>query len=135
VRMMLSLAILGPLDRLWDLGSGDGRIVHHAANRYGCYATGVEIDPVLVAQSLERASEYPSHQRMKFLCADLWTVDFSEATVITLFLMGSVNDALTPRLRHLRSGTRIVSHGYRLAEWPPNREVEIDGHRVYRWTV
>jgi len=136
VRSMLALAQPTPADVLYDLGSGDGRVVHTAAQDYGCRAVGIEIDPLLVAQSRERISSLPPwcRDRMTFRCADVLDAEWSEATVVTMFLNESAFWRLSSRLRALPRGTRVVSHGY-VGDWQPDRTVVVDDHRIFAWTV
>jgi hypothetical protein len=133
---MLALAQPTPADVLYDLGSGDGRVVHTAAQGYGCRAVGIEIDPLLVAQSWERVSSLSPwcRDRIAFRCADVLDAEWSEATVVTMFLNESAFWRLSSRLRALPRGTRVVSHGY-VGDWQPDRTVVVDDHRIFAWTV
>jgi SAM-dependent methyltransferase len=145
VDAILTLAEIGPGDRLIDLGSGDGRIVIAAARRFGIRALGVEIDPSLVTLSNARAAEAGVADRVRFAAQDLFETDLRDATVITLYLLPDVNLALRPRLLALAPGTRIVSHDWDMGDWPSDRSVEVDApgktvglvkrSKVHRWTV
>ena len=135
---MLELARVTRDDVVYDLGSGDGRIVIHAAQKYGARGVGVEIDPRLVEASREVAREAQVSERVSFIQGDLFTADISEATVVTLYLSTSINRELEPRLRReLRPGTRIVSHQFRLGDWVPDRTVrsKVDGTELFLWIV
>jgi SAM-dependent methyltransferase len=138
VHEMLKLAAVTPHDVVYDLGSGDGRIVILAAQRYGARGVGVEIDPKLVASSRQTAAQAGVAHRVTFIEGDLFTADISDATVVTLYLSHSVNRELEPKLRHeLRPGTRIVSHQFPIAKWMPDRTIRSvdDGTDLYLWTV
>jgi SAM-dependent methyltransferase len=146
VDRMLELAAVKPGDRVIDLGSGDGRLVITAAQRYGANGFGVEIDPRLVQRSNEAARRAGLADRVKFLQQDLFKTDFSEANVLTLYLLPDVNLALRPKiLSDMRPGARVVSHDYGMREWRPDAEETIPapdktvGMRkesmVYLWIV
>ncbi len=125
VTTMLDMAMVTPEDYLIDLGSGDGRTVIAAALR-GLRAHGIEYNPDLVALSLQRAREAGVAERATFEKADIFESDFSEATVITLFLLQSLNERLRPTLLEMRPGTRIVSNTFTMAEWEPDERRTID---------
>lgn len=135
---MLELARVTADDVVYDLGSGDGRIVILAAQKYGARGVGIEIDPKLVAISRQVAREAEVSGKVTFIEADLFTADISQATVVTLYLSTSVNQQLESKLRReLRPGTRIVSHQFRLGDWTPDRTVRAkgDGTDLFLWTV
>jgi SAM-dependent methyltransferase len=134
---MLRLARVGPDDVVYDLGSGDGRIVILAAQKYGARGVGIEIDPQLVEIAREGAREGEVADRVSFVEGDLFTADISPATVVMLYLSPGVNAQLVPKLRkELRPGTRIVSHQFRMATWPPDQAVRAaDGTELFLWTV
>ena len=134
---MLRLARVGPADVVYDLGSGDGRIVILAAQKYGARGVGIELDPRLVQISREVAIDGEVADRTQFVEGDLFTADISDATVITLFLSPDVNRRLLPKLRReLRPGTRIVSHQFRLGSWPPDEIVRAqDETNLFLWIV
>jgi SAM-dependent methyltransferase len=134
---MLRLAHVGPDDVVYDLGSGDGRIVILAAQTYGARAVGVEIDPKLVQVAREGAREGEVADLVSFVEGDLFTADISSATVVMLYLSPGVNARLEQKLRtELRPGTRIVSHQFRIGTWPPDRTVRAaDGTELFLWTV
>jgi len=146
VDAMLSLAEVGPQDFVVDLGSGDGRIVIAAAKRYGARGLGIELDDTLVAESRASAAREGVSDRVAFLQQDIFVADFSDATVVTMYLLPEANLQLRPRiLLELRPGTRIVSHDWDMADWPPERQVVVQapeetvGPRkestVYLWIV
>src|SRR5262245_40854388 len=122
VYRMLELAAVTKDDVIYDLGSGDGRIVILAAQKYGARGVGIELNPKLVEISRQVAQEAQVADRVRFIEGDLFTADISAATVVTLFLSQSVNDELEPKLRHeLKPGTRIVSHQFGIGRWAPEK--------------
>lgn len=141
VEAMLGLGRVDARDTLFDLGSGDGRIVIAAARRYGTRGVGVEIDSGLVATSRRNAREAGVEGLVSFLRGDLFEVDLSSATVVTLYLLSSVNRRLRPKLlEELRPGTRIVSHAFGMGEWGYDSLVRVSQERertayVYHWLV
>ena len=133
---MLALAGITSSDVVYDLGSGDGRIVVIAAQKYGARGVGVEIQPHLVALSRQSAIDGGVADRTRFLEGDLFATDLSDATVVTLYLSTTITRALTPKLRReLRPGARIVSHQFRLADWPPDRTATVQGTDLFLWKV
>ena len=131
---MLRAANVGPQDVLYDLGSGDGRIVITAARKFGARGVGVELDEHLVIQSEEGARQAGVEQRVKFLQQDLFKTDLGEATVITMYLLPNVNRRLRPHLLNLKPGTRIVAHDFDLDEWKPDQVTTIRKN-VFLWIV
>jgi len=123
---MLELAGVGPTDHLVDLGSGDGRIVITAARRFGARGLGVEIVPELVARSRAAAQAAGVAARTEFREQDLFALDLTPYSVITMYLLPQVNLQLRERLLASRPGTRIVSHDWDLGDWQPDRSVVID---------
>jgi predicted RNA methylase len=134
---MLKLARVKPSDVVYDLGSGDGRIVNLAAQAYGARGVGVELQPYLVDISRRAARESGVSDRVRFIEGDLFKADISRATVVTLYLWPSVNSALEAKLkRELRPGTRIVSHSFDFGDWIPQETIRTaDGTKVFLWTV
>jgi len=138
VETMLELAGLTPEDTLYDLGSGDGRIPILAAGRYGTPSVGVEIQDSLIRLSRSNARLAGVDDRVRFVHGDLFETDLRPASVVTLYLLWSLNIRLRPKLlRELRPGARIVSHQFRMGEWRPDSTVQIPRHvaHVYSWTV
>ena len=136
VNKMLQMAKVGPNDVVYDLGSGDGRIVIAAAQKYGAKGMGVDIDPQRIREANENAKAANVSDKVTFKQGDLFQADISKATVVTLYLLPSINMKLRPKLlSELRPGTRIVSHNYDLGDWKPDQTVELEGHTVYLWTV
>ena len=141
VKEMLRLASIKPGDLLYDLGCGDGRIVIAAAKTYGIRAIGIDIDPVRISESEANAAEAGVKDKVKFINKDLFESDFKDASVITMYLLTSVNLKLRPKLlAELRPGTRLVSHRFEMGEWRPDKtaSVPLDGGEqrwVYYWVV
>jgi SAM-dependent methyltransferase len=138
VDAMLDLAEVKSTDRVYDLGCGDGRIVIRAAERFGARGVGVDLDPQRVKEA--RANARKAGRRIeslvRFVEGDVFFFDFSSATVVTMYLLPSVNLRLRPRLlKELKPGTRIVSHDFNLGAWTPERRLQVDASTVYRWTV
>ncbi|WP_263785505.1 SAM-dependent methyltransferase [Salinibacter grassmerensis] len=136
VDRMLELADVDETDVIYDLGSGDGRIVIRAARKYGARGVGIEIDPDLVEEARKNAEEAGVADLVEFQQGDLFAADISEATVVTLYLLPSVNQKLRPILfDQLSPGTPVVSHDFDMGRWAPDRTVDLEGDTVYRWTI
>jgi ribosomal protein L11 methylase PrmA len=139
VEEMLRLANVGKNDVIYDLGCGDGRIVITAAKKYGARGIGIDIDPERIKESNENARQAGVADRVKFLQQDLFQTDFSEATVVTLYLLPALNLKLRPKLLELKPGTRIVSHAFDMGDWKPEKVVNVPGDEhertVYFWVV
>jgi SAM-dependent methyltransferase len=133
---MLKLARVTAGDVVYDLGSGDGRIVVLAAQKYGARGVGIELQPRLVEISRQVAREGAVADRVTFIEGDLFTADISEATVVTLYLSRTVNMQLEPKLRReLRPGTRIVSHQFPIGYWKPDQSLRVENEDLFLWTV
>jgi SAM-dependent methyltransferase len=136
VERMLQLANVGPDDVVYDLGCGDGRLVITAAQKFGARGVGIDIDPARIEESRQNARNAGVDDRVQFRKEDLFEADISEATVVTLYLLGRLNVRLRPKLlKELRPGTRIVSHAFSMGDWEPQEEISVDGARVFLWTV
>jgi SAM-dependent methyltransferase len=137
VDAMLRLARVGPDDVVYDLGSGDGRIVIIAAQKYGARGVGIELVPRLVEMSRQLSREGAVEGRVTFIEGDLFTADISEATVVTLYLSPSINRRLLPKLTsELRPGARIVSRQFRMGSWVPEVTLRADdGTDLFLWIV
>lgn len=136
VRAILDLAEVKRSDCLYDLGCGDGRIVVAAAMERGARGIGIDMDPMRIADAMELAGNSMVEHMTDFLEADLMEADFSDATVVTLYLLDMVNLELRPRLlEELRPGTRIVSHAFDMADWKPDRHVRLGNINLYKWIV
>jgi SAM-dependent methyltransferase len=135
VEGMLDMANVGPGDYLIDLGSGDGRIVIAAARR-GAVGHGVDLDPQRNIEANRNAREAGVHDRVFFLEEDLFKTDFSQATVVTMFLLSAVNLRLRPMLlSRLRPGTRVLSHTFDMGDWEPDKRKVIGIRPVYLWVI
>ena len=133
---MLRLANVRKGDVLYDLGSGDGRIAIAAAKRYGVRAVGIDIDPKRIEEATENAKLAGVSDLVQFRQENLFEADFSEASVVTLYLLPELNVRLRPRLwRELKPGTRIVSHQFDMGDWKPAKTLESNGRTVYFWTI
>jgi SAM-dependent methyltransferase len=133
---MLALARVGPDDVVFDLGSGDGRIVILAAQKYGAVGVGIELQPQLVQIAREVAREGAVDDRVSFVEGDLFTADISKATVVTLYLNRTTNLRLEEKLkRELRPGTRVVSHQFPIGAWQPEKTSVVEGVELFLWTV
>ena len=137
---ILRLARVGPDDVVYDLGSGDGRIVIAAARDFGARGVGIELDPALVVESEKNARRARVAERTRFLLRDVFEADISEATVVTLYLSPDLNLRLRPTLlAQLKPGSRIVSHDFPIGDWPPARVVNFQGpertHVLSLWIV
>jgi ubiquinone/menaquinone biosynthesis C-methylase UbiE len=136
VDAMLKLAKVGPNDVLYDLGSGDGRIPIAAAKTYGARGVGIDIDPERIREANENARTSGVADKVRFLNQDLFTTNISEATVVTLYLLPSLNLKLLPKLnRELKPGTRVVSHAFDMGESKPIAMQNINGRTIYYWTI
>jgi protein-L-isoaspartate O-methyltransferase len=140
VQRMLELAELKPTDKLYDLGSGDGRILFTAAQSVMLTAVGIEISEPLVAETREKAKALGLSERVTVRQENLLETDLSDATVVTVYLLGSANEQLRPKLeKELRVGTRVVSHDFRFEGWTPKATAQVDGggraHVVYLYEI
>jgi SAM-dependent methyltransferase len=138
VSAMLRLAQITPDDVVYDLGSGDGRIVIQAAREYGARGVGIELEPPLIEIARHMAREAGVADRVAFIEGDFFTADISEATVVMLFLSSAVNARLESKLRaELRPGTRVVSHQFPIGTWAPDAAIrpEPGGTDLFRWTI
>src|SRR5436853_921193 len=131
---MLKLAKVTPKDIVYDLGSGDGRIVITAATKFGAQAVGVELDDHLIYQSEESARQANVENRVKFLQQDFFKTDFSQATVITMYLLPGVMSKFRDRMLKLKPGTRLVAHDFDFDDWKPDVKTTIRKN-VYLWIV
>ncbi len=136
VDAMLEMANVTSKDVVYDLGSGDGRIPITAAQKYGARAIGIDIDPQRIREAKENLAKANVSDKVEFLNQDLFQTDLSPATVITLYLLPSLNQKLMPQLKQLKPGTRIVSHSFDMGtEWPPEKTQDVNGRTIYYWTI
>ena len=135
VEKMLELANVGPGDYVIDLGSGDGRIVIGAA-KLGAVGHGIDLNPTRVREAKENAGKAGVSDRVVFLEGDLFEADVSKATVVTMYLLSTVNLKLRPvLLEQLSPGTRIVSHSFSMGEWEPDVHSVVNNRNVYFWVI
>ncbi|NWF85081.1 MAG: methyltransferase domain-containing protein [Bryobacteraceae bacterium] len=142
VERMLKLGELKPGEKMFDLGSGDGRVVIMAADKFKADATGIEIDPDLYKQSMDRIKSQGLEKRARIINGDIAAQNFSSANLLTVYLLPSSNDKIRPMLeKQLKKGTRVVSHDFQFAGWKPVKEehIEDDGegrsHTLYLYVV
>jgi ribosomal protein L11 methylase PrmA len=137
VDKMLELANVTEKDVLYDLGSGDGRIVVTAAKEHGARGVGYDINPVRIKEAKENAKQAGVTDKVEFRTGDLFDADLSKATVVTLYLLPDVNRKLRPQLwKQLDVGTRVVSHDFDMGpEWPPEKVEKVGGKTLYYWTI
>jgi len=135
VEAMLQMANVTSKDVVYDLGSGDGRIPIAAAQKYGARAIGIDIDPRRIEEANANLAKAGVGDKVKFLNQDLFETDISDATVVTLYLLPELNVKLIPTLKKLKRGTRIVSHSFDMGEWPPEKTQDVNGRKIYYWTI
>ncbi|MEM4699600.1 MAG: class I SAM-dependent methyltransferase [Candidatus Nezhaarchaeales archaeon] len=140
VRRMLEMANVNQNDVVYDLGAGDGRILFMAAREFGARAVGIELRKDLFDQIEKKIREYGLSGRVRVIYGSFYDVDISEASVVTLYLLTSVNEKLRPKFeRELKPGTRIVSHDFEVPGWRPVRVEEVydswTTHKIYMYRV
>lgn len=136
VEEMLRLANIRKGDVLYDLGSGDGRIVIAAAKKFGIQGVGIDLNPARIREAQANAKTAGVAGLVTFKQVDLFKADISRATVVTMYLLPSVNLKLKPKLfKDLKPGTRLISHDFDMGDWKPEKTVEKEGHRIYFWTI
>jgi len=136
VDAMLSFAKVTKNDVVYDLGSGDGRIVIAAARRYGARGVGIELQPKLVSEARANVVTAGMDHLVTIVEGDVFAADLSRATVVTLYLFPSINEKLRPKLlRELRPGARIVSHDFVMGVWEPDAVTKVRNRTLYLWNV
>jgi len=136
VDAMLKLAKVSASDVVYDLGSGDGRIPITAAKTYGARGVGIDIDPQRIKEATENLKTSGMGDKVRFLNQDLFTTNISEATVVTLYLLPSLNLKVLPKLNsELKPGTRVVSHAFDMGDIKPQQTQNVNGRTIYLWTV
>ncbi|MGE3178105.1 MAG: cyclopropane-fatty-acyl-phospholipid synthase family protein [Vicinamibacterales bacterium] len=138
VEAMLTLAKVGPNDIVYDLGSGDGRIPIAAVQKFNAKAAvGIDIDPKRIEEANANLAKSGVGDRVKFLNQDLFTTPIGEATVVTLYLLESLNIKLMPKLqKELKPGSRVVSQTFSMGSgWTPDQTITVDGRSIYLWTI
>jgi hypothetical protein len=134
VERMLDMARVTPQDYLVDLGSGDGRTVIAAARR-GVKALGIEYNADMVTLSRSNAERAGMGERARFVSGDVFATDFSQASVVTMYLLSSLNVKLRPTLLNMKPGTRVVSHAFNMGDWTPDETATVNGYTAYMWIV
>lgn len=136
VTAMLKLAGVEKNDLVIDLGCGDGRIVIAAAKEYGAHGIGVDIDPDRIKEANQNARKEGVANLVEFRQGDLFAADIRKATVVTLYLLPSVNMKLRPKLwRELKPGTRVVSHTFDMEDWKPDKVEKVGGSEIFLWVI
>ena len=136
VDAMLKLAKVTANDVVYDLGSGDGRIPITAARTYGARGVGIDIDPQRIKEATANLQAAGVGDKVRFLNQDLFTTNISEATVVTLYLLPSLNLKVLPKLNsELKPGTRVVSHAFDMGDIKPQQTQNVNGRTIYLWTV
>lgn len=137
VDRMLDMANVQPLDVVYDLGCGDGRIVIAAAKKYGSRGVGVDLDPARIREARANAKRAGVENLVRFEVADLFKTDLSEATVVTLYLLPELNRRLKPKLfAELKPGARVVSHDFDMGrDWPADEYVKLGTDGIYLWKM
>jgi SAM-dependent methyltransferase len=136
VDAMLKMAGVHKGDVVYDLGSGDGRIVVTAAKQYGVKGIGIDINPQRIAEANANAEQAGVTKLVTFRNEDLFEADIHEASVVTLYLLTSLNLKLRPKLWHdLKPGTRVVSQTFDMGDWKPEKEEMVEGYNIYLWTI
>jgi Methyltransferase domain len=139
VERMLVMAQVTPNDFVWDLGAGDGKIAIMAAQKFGARAVGIEYNPDMVKHANENAQKAgvagTGQGKATIRHGDIFATDFTQATVVTLYLLPALNMKLRPQLLSMRPGTRIVSHSFSMEDWEADEISTLDGRRAYFWIV
>jgi SAM-dependent methyltransferase len=135
IERMLRMAQVTPRDLVVDLGSGDGRLSIAAAREFGARARGLEFNPDMVALSRREAQQAGVAERVKFEQADIFESDFSDATVVTMFLLPALTMRLRPTLLKMKPGTRVVSNQFDMGDWMPDETADLGGRLAYLWIV
>ena len=136
VEQMLEMAAVTRDDVVYDLGCGDGRIPIIAAQKYGARGVGIDIDPQRIRESRDNARNAQVEDKVRFIEGDLFQAEIAEATVVTLFLLTSLNARLRPKLlKELKPGTRVVSHGFDMGDWAPEQRIYVGTTSLFLWRV
>ncbi len=135
VERMLTMAQTTPNDFVVDLGAGDGRIAIAAAKRFGAKSMGIEYNPDMVTLSKKNAAKEGVGEKAEFVRGDIFETDFSKATVVTMYLLPTLNAKLRPKILDMKPGTRVTSHQFDMEDWEPDELDVFDGRRAYLWIV
>jgi SAM-dependent methyltransferase len=135
VDRMLTMAQVKPNDLVYDLGAGDGKIAIAAAKKFGARSYGIEYNPDMAKFAQNNAVKAGVSGKAQIVNGDIFATDFTKATVITMYLLPSLNIKLRPTLLQMRPGTRVVSHSFTMDEWNPDETSSISGRQAYLWIV
>jgi SAM-dependent methyltransferase len=135
VKLLLDTANVKPTDVVYDLGAGDGKIAIAAARDYGARAVGIEYNPDMAALAQRNADRSGVAEKVKIINGDIFIEDFSEATVVTLYLLPNLNLKLRPTLLAMKPGTRVVSNSFNMGDWEPDQRLGSDYTIGYYWVV
>src|SRR6195256_3074393 len=135
VERMLNMAQTRPEDYVIDLGAGDGKIAIAAAKKFGARSTGIEYNPDMAALAQRNAQAAGVGGKAQIVQGDIFTTDFTQATVLTMYLLPSLNMRLRPQILAMRPGTRVVTHAFNMEDWEPDEASDVDGRRVHLWIV
>ena len=135
VERMLNMAQTKSNDYVIDLGAGDGKIAITAAKKFGARALGIEYNPDMVAHAQSNARAAGVTGKAQIVQGDIFATDFTQATVLTMYLLPSLNMKLRPQILAMRPGTRVVAHAFNMEDWEPDETSDIDGRRAFLWIV
>jgi len=135
VERMLRMAQVTPNDYVVDLGAGDGKIAIMAAKKFGARAMGIEYNPDMARHAQRNAEKAGIASRARIVQGDIFVTDFTQATVLTMYLLPALNLKLRPQILAMRPGTRVVSHSFNMDDWEPDESSSMDGRRAYYWVV
>ncbi len=135
VERMLNMAQAKPEDYVIDLGAGDGKIAIAAVKKFGARSLGIEYNPDMVAHAQRNAQAAGVLGKAQIVQGDIFVTDFTQATVLTLYLLPSLNMKLRPQILAMRPGTRVVAHAFNMEDWEADETSDVDGRRVYLWIV
>ena len=135
VERMLRMAQVTPNDYVVDLGAGDGKIAIAAAKKFGARSLGIEYNPDMAKHAQRNLEKAGVTARAKIIQGDIFVTDFTQATVVTMYLLPALNLKLRPQILAMRPGTRVVSHSFNMEDWEPDETSSLDGRRAYFWLV
>jgi len=135
VDRMLRMAQVGPNDMVYDLGAGDGKIAIAAAKKFGARSVGIEYNPEMAKYAQGNVEKADVTGKARIVNGDIFATDFSQATVVTMYLLPALNMKLRPTLLSMRPGTRVVSHSFTMEDWEADEISSVDGRRAYFWVV
>jgi SAM-dependent methyltransferase len=135
VDRMLRMAQVGPGDLVFDLGAGDGKIAIAAAKKFGARSVGIEYNPDMAKYAQANVEKAGVTGKARIVNGDIFAIDFTQATVITMYLLPALNLKLRPQILSMRPGTRVVSHSFTMDDWEPDETSVMDGRRAYFWIV